>query len=516
MTGRLFTDAAGTVAADLLYPDNSVVTVVSGAAQVAIDTYSRWPRVQYPDGVDTIYGSVNGGPITPLLADLDARIDTNASSVTANAAAIANQRIALPALRALKSALTSASRSVGIQVLGDSTGNDGNEWVAQLSSLMATAYPAWTVHRRLWDDTSQAYAAPTVVQTGTAGDRYMDCSTGAATRQLPASVSTHISGQIDVRIKITMTDWTPSAQTNLVGRTGNAGFRSWFMAVNTSGLPVFSYSTDGTALSSVFGSSLGITDGATSWVRCVFTPDDGAGNRTTAFYKSTDGVTWTQVGTTTTTVGTVTLFNSGTGYEIGGTVGGVGNNTLRVHEVAIHAGTGTPSIVPALPDLWPGISATAAQVVGAPILTFVNGSQPGAGIAYLGDSTRLPKMTPDFGQLVTFLSDSHNESTSTGRGWIANYDTWRLAVVARLQAAAVVVVSQNPETSASATYREHASRQIDLVSYAAARRVDLVDVYNAFLADSSWQSDYMVDSIHPNTTGSTVWAALVKAAFDAS
>lgn len=76
LIGRLYLDAEGTIAPDLLDLDGNPVPVVSGAAQRTIDAYSKWPRIQYPSGVDTIYGSVNGGPIVPLVADLDSRIDT--------------------------------------------------------------------------------------------------------------------------------------------------------------------------------------------------------------------------------------------------------------------------------------------------------------------------------------------------------------------------------------------------------------------------------------------------------
>lgn len=75
LTGRLYADQAGTVPADLLDGDGNPVPAVAGAAQVTIDLYSKWPRVQYPAGVDTIYGSVSNGPIVPLLADMDSRVD---------------------------------------------------------------------------------------------------------------------------------------------------------------------------------------------------------------------------------------------------------------------------------------------------------------------------------------------------------------------------------------------------------------------------------------------------------
>jgi hypothetical protein len=84
LTGRLYADANGSTAADVLTEAGAAIAVVSGAAQVTIDAYSKWPRLQFPaSGADTIYGSVNGGPIVPLLADLDTRLDANATATSA-------------------------------------------------------------------------------------------------------------------------------------------------------------------------------------------------------------------------------------------------------------------------------------------------------------------------------------------------------------------------------------------------------------------------------------------------
>jgi lysophospholipase L1-like esterase len=100
LTGHLYADLAGTTPADLLYPDNSAVPTSGGAAVVTIDDDSKWPRVQYPDGVDTIYGSVNGGRIVPLLSDVDGRIDANTAAIAALAVATT------PATLAANSAFT--------------------------------------------------------------------------------------------------------------------------------------------------------------------------------------------------------------------------------------------------------------------------------------------------------------------------------------------------------------------------------------------------------------------------
>lgn len=117
LIGRLYADEAGTIAADLLDLDGNPVPVVSGAAQRTIDTVSKWPRVQYPDGVDTIYGSVNGGPIVPLLADIDSRIDALAATVAAQAVTIAGKVSSVsPALTGVPTAPTAAGGTNTTQI----------------------------------------------------------------------------------------------------------------------------------------------------------------------------------------------------------------------------------------------------------------------------------------------------------------------------------------------------------------------------------------------------------------
>lgn len=56
---------------------------ISGST-VLIDAYSKIPLFLFPDGVDTVYTSIAGGPATPLYARVDDRLDT----VTARVAAL--------------------------------------------------------------------------------------------------------------------------------------------------------------------------------------------------------------------------------------------------------------------------------------------------------------------------------------------------------------------------------------------------------------------------------------------
>lgn len=135
----------------------------------------------------------------------------------------------------------------------------------------------------------------------------------------PDSAALDITGDIDLRVKASLTDWTPTSNNVLVAKfttTGNN--RSYLMQINTTGLIQLQYSTDGTALTSAQSTTAtGFTDGTTNWVRATLDVDNGASGRTVTFYTSTDGSSWTQLGNTVTTAGTVTLFSGTAPLEIG-------------------------------------------------------------------------------------------------------------------------------------------------------------------------------------------------------
>lgn len=425
-----------------------------------------------------------------------------------------------PALEPLRAALAAADRSCAVQVLGDSTGDATNEWVYLLGQSLATAHPEYTVQYRAWDDTAQDYLAPTTIQTGTAGPLAMVVASGTQTRRLAGSVSPHISGPIDVRLKMALSDWTPATTQQPIGKTDAAGSRGWYCGINNTASgnrPYFVFSTDGTALTTmtVIGSPT-VADGATIWMRWVFTPNDGAGNRTLAAYQSTDGVTWTQIGATVTTAGAVTVFNNSTvGYSLGGEASGANAVGATIYEVEVRDGVNGPSVVPALPDLWtrnPVSTASTIAVTGAPVLTLVNGSKAGANIAYWADTTRIKKANRDYGQTVRLLSIAHNQGAASRQAFTAEFDPWRAQVDALTPTAPTVVLTQNPERAAAVNTDAQAQRRRDLIAYARQKGLGLVDTYQGFLDNPAWASTLMLDDIHPNAAGSAVWRDTVLAA----
>lgn len=159
----------------------------------------------------------------------------------------------------------------------------------------------------------------------------------------PDSAALDITGDIDIKAKVTMNDWTPSDPKYVVGKYETTNERSYWLAITTSGFLSLTVSTDGTSGTQVSGSSsiaTGLADGATKWVRATLDVNDGAGNRVYKFYLSDDGTTWTQLGTTVTTAGT-TSIHSGTSRLSIGTISTGGTASANwdgiIHRVIIQS-----------------------------------------------------------------------------------------------------------------------------------------------------------------------------------
>lgn len=94
-TGVVYANAAGTVLAGIATYDGTetVGATISGSV-VTVDAHGLLPRFWFPDGVDTLYITVNGGPLVPINADYDRRID----QLQADLAALAERVLALEGL----------------------------------------------------------------------------------------------------------------------------------------------------------------------------------------------------------------------------------------------------------------------------------------------------------------------------------------------------------------------------------------------------------------------------------
>ena len=110
----------------------------------------------------------------------------------------------------------------------------------------------------------------------------------------PDSDALSITGDIDIRVKIAMTDWTPSTNSALVYKFGAVAHQAYRFYLQTDGKLILSVSTDGTATTAGQSSAAtGVADGATKWLRVTRASATG----TIKFYTSDDGASWSQLGT---------------------------------------------------------------------------------------------------------------------------------------------------------------------------------------------------------------------------
>ena len=125
--------------------------------------------------------------------------------------------------------------------------------------------------------------------TGSSVPQYANFpGTSGAYISTPDSAGLDIDGDLDIRVRVSLTDWTPAANTTLVSKW-NTGANSWLFRITTAGAPALLMSIDGTTAGTTATSTLlpTVADGQTIWIRCNRTASDG----TTDFYWAADSAT---------------------------------------------------------------------------------------------------------------------------------------------------------------------------------------------------------------------------------
>lgn len=133
------------------------------------------------------------------------------------------------------------------------------------------------------------------------------------------NIDNSITGDIDIRVLVSLDDWTPAADRTLFSKYNTVGDqRSFRMYVDTGGVFKFAWSTAGTLGSLITESgpsTAAYPDGTSRWLRVTMDVDNGGGNREVRFFDSPNGVVWTQLSLVT---GAVTsIFNSTASLLVG-------------------------------------------------------------------------------------------------------------------------------------------------------------------------------------------------------
>jgi len=114
----------------------------------------------------------------------------------------------------------------------------------------------------------------------------------------PDSAAISVTGDIDLRIKVALVDWTPPVVRYLISKAVTSGQYGYDWSMDTGGKLLFRNFPDGVnATSAISTVAVGAADGSAKWLRV--TRNVTTGN--VDFYTSDDGIAWSALGTTVAT-----------------------------------------------------------------------------------------------------------------------------------------------------------------------------------------------------------------------
>jgi len=423
-------------------------------------------------------------------------------------------------VRALGTRLTAAIEPVSILVQGDSTGNDENEWPYLIAQWLAAKFPAYSFNYRRWNDTNQNYDSPERFSIGSNGDAYATLP-GAAGGYIstPNSAALQITGDIDLAAKITLPNWTASGTKPLIDKFGDDSPRSYnFYLKSGEVVPVFWWSPDGTTqLSRYATAAASPVNGQPMWFRVTLDVDNEAGGYDLKFYTSSNGTSWTQLGTTIVGASTTAIAANTSPVRLGMRGGSSDPWVGSFYKAIIKNGIGSAGKIVASPDLgrafpvgttsfkdaegntWTvGAGCTVGN--GSPELLFLNASAPGQGLTYSSDVTRFALQAPIEPQLA-FINYGHNHGTN--RDITATYEGLCTKLLTTYPNTGVVCTAQNPQASTEPNYIAHAIRCGQVAELAAKNNYGLIDVYRAFIETGDYNS--LINGVHTTSAGSLLW-----------
>lgn len=145
----------------------------------------------------------------------------------------------------------------------------------------------------------------------------------------PDSAAVDVTGDLDVRVRVALDDWTPAADQDVVSKyhaTGNQ--RSWLLRVTTAGLLQLVCSLDGSATTGTASSvAPTVSDGAALWIRATRASASGNINYYTSpdYNPATGAGTWNLLGAANRASTAGALFNSSAQLTASGNSAGTVN-----------------------------------------------------------------------------------------------------------------------------------------------------------------------------------------------
>lgn len=147
----------------------------------------------------------------------------------------------------------------------------------------------------------------------------------------PDAAALDITGDLDLRVKLSMVDWGTSAadQYIMMKYTNAVGNRSYGIWVRSNTIRL-GWTADGsTGNLAVSTANIPFSNNSTGWIRATLDVNNGASGRDITFYTSTDGTNWTQLGNVVTQAGTTSIFSGNAELVFGQFAVGNNNNPLN-------------------------------------------------------------------------------------------------------------------------------------------------------------------------------------------
>lgn len=480
-------------------------------------THVQWRYLGDPTWVDLVALADITGP-QGAKGDKGDTGSGGASSITSS----------YPALERLRTLRAFGAGTMRVAVVGDSTGNDGTEWVrlwsqkygAQLPESMRRTYKAWNNTTSTWGaEIVDAGGTPGVLDTFTRTGQVAGSSPDIGPSWLAFGTGWNADGS-----KAVMTPGsTGSFGTDLGGSDGTAIVD--LLIVTTAQTPSQAFR--------VYLGSPGHGGGGGVWLALTISTSGGLSG---SLHKTVSGTT-TTLDPSKTVAGQVT--NSATSLAVKATVTWSGTTVTASTVVAGQTTSWSATLSPGDPALfgtWLALTAhnippvapfgfeidrvEASSGIKANRFEVWNGSIAGATPATFNQTLLNSQFGGNLFDLV-ILNFGHNGSQS-GAQFVATISGWLDGWLTDHSESSVLLMSQNPQKAPSAGIAGHAARLAALRIWAAEQGYPYVPVWETFRQQpGSGESLILSDGVHPTSPpsgtttgdyGSVLWADTVVSA----
>lgn len=257
---------------------------------------------------------------------------------------------------------------------------------------------------------------------------------------IPDSVGLSITGDVDLRIDAWLPSWRVAQ--DLLGKyTATGNQRSYEMWVDSTGVIVFKWSTDGTSAGAItVSSTLPVPSPifGRRAVRVTLDINNGASGNTVTFYTaSTMSGTWVQLGDPVITAGTTAIYDSTALLYIGkiaarnGGVSGAALNSARIKVYSAQVLSGIAGTIKASPDFTAQTDGATSFVDAQGNTCTMNGTATivGRDYRFYGEISELPKARDITNKDISVSATASGVLRRYNRGTVTSRSAYQRACV---------------------------------------------------------------------------------------